>query len=948
MTENSLFIIALTNHPNFGPLLTPYFAKVISPDIIEIEEQATFTSEERMPDIEKKILSIARSYSDKELMIAFSKEQRVADFLRGVTEQAWKEVIRPFIDRKLREILILVRVCGMRLYAKDAGVKRLYEHNRIWVFQEDAVPDFLFERKDKSFRYSLKACLNGTEVSLQRKPVVLLSASPAIWVQGNELLAFKKLHATRLLPFLDKPYVEVPLTQAKVYLEKIVFPLMVDYPVRLAGIEMHKEERACQAELSVERGDGDQVVLQLRFRYGNRCFYAGQLADRIYPHLEEVDGELAVYTFTRDSAKERKAVEGLKKWGFSPLTDGQFVRIETSSGYALINWLWQHREEWSAYFDWVETGASGQYFLGEVCLKQDISDAPDWFEIRMTVQIGEYCYPFVAFRKQILEGRREFRLPDGRMVVLPDEWFDKYTGLLEFGEEQKGGSIRIRKIYAGMIADLEPEGEPLFSKAYVRKKQLPVPPGIRVQLREYQQEGFSWLVHLAANRMGACLADDMGLGKTLQTIAFLQYLYEPGPITTEDTYASVSEESGRSASLLVVPTSLRSNWKREIDRFSTLRVYEYSGEQKEDELYKRLNRYPVVLITYGLLRRDIDLLERYPFRVVILDESQNIKNPDSVTYHAVVRLKSEMRIALTGTPIENSLRDLWAQFNFINPGLLGLAADFKRRFIIPIIKEENRQVQHRLQQLIQPFFLRRTKQQVAPELPPLTEKVIYCEMSAEQKGIYQKEKNLLRNLLLEEWHRNRIVALNGITRLRQLANHPGMVMTGYAGGSGKMEQVLEAYETLTSEGHKVLMFSSFVTHLEILAKAFDERGWRYAWLTGSTLDRDREISHFAAEPDRSAFFISLKAGGVGLNLTEADYVFILDPWWNPAAEMQAESRAHRMGQDKQVFVYRFISADTIEEKIRILQEKKSRLAGDFITENDPLQQLTDEEWRELL
>ena len=221
-------------------------------------------------------------------------------------------------------------------------------------------------------------------------------------------------------------------------------------------------------------------------------------------------------------------------------------------------------------------------------------------------------------------------------------------------------------------------------------------------------------------------------------------------------------------------------------------------------------------------------------------------------------------------------------------------------------------------------------------------------MTPEQREVYQKEKNALRNTILQERHKNSFVALNGITRLRQLANHPHMVLADYEGGSGKMEQVLDAFETLVSEGHKVLIFSSFVTHLKLLADAFTEREWLYAMLTGSTLDRESEITRFSTHNDVSAFFISLKAGGVGLNLTDADYVFILDPWWNPAAELQAESRAHRIGQEKQVFVYRFITADTIEEKIRNLQESKSELAETFISENDPLKSLTDKEWEDLL
>ena len=692
--------------------------------------------------------------------------------------------------------------------------------------------------------------------------------------------------------------------------------------------------------------------------------------------MEKVDGKPVIYYYTRDLELEQIYINLLEKWGFKQITDVQFVRVVETGGYTFIDWLQQHKAELESCFSFVKTDTSLRYYLGEISLTQEISPSPDWFDIRITVRMGDFLFPFIRFRKHILEGKREFVLPDGQVALLPEDWFEKYSDLFTFGDDRPE-EIRVRKMHLGVVSALEQEDT--VSKEYVQKESVVIPPKIKTVLRPYQQDGFSWLVHLAANGFGGCLADDMGLGKTLQTITLLQHIYDPEEpkavvlsspapqnITVDSSgqfsffgmdmpgeipYEEVKKEKEETtvpASLVVVPTSLLPNWKREIRKFSTLSVYTYMGDQKRKEPWKSFDRYNIVLVTYGLLRRDIELLEKYRFTYVILDESQNIKNPASMTYHSVVRLQCEHRLVLTGTPIENSLKDLWAQFNFINPGLLGSADGFRKHFIHPITKEGNDNARKRLQQIIRPFFLRRTKQQVAPELPPLTEEVVYCEMTPEQREVYQKEKNALRNTILQERHKNSFVALNGITRLRQLANHPHMVLADYEGGSGKMEQVLDAFETLVSEGHKVLIFSSFVTHLKLLADAFTEREWLYAMLTGSTLNRESEITRFSTRNDVSAFFISLKAGGVGLNLTDADYVFILDPWWNPAAELQAESRAHRIGQEKQVFVYRFITADTIEEKIRNLQESKSELAETFISENDPLKSLTDKEWEDLL
>lgn len=979
MSENHILIIAISNHTVLGPLLIPYFARTVSPGVISVEEQATHAgTESELKGVEKQAIAIAQSYSEKNLMRVYSKQQTVAGFLNSVTPEMLKKSLRPFIDKKIREMVRLIRLNQLSVYHKDPGVKLLYEHDRVLFSANEAEISFRFEITEQSFRYTAICHLDGVEVPLQKKRRFMLFASkPAIFLLDDRLFAFKRIEASRVIPFLTRKYVEVPLADAEKYLEMVALPLISNYPASSSGFDIVHEHRTCTPELSVERSLDDEPALQLRFRYGDHYFSPGQQEQFTYPRLEQVEGKPQICYYTRNYRLELMYVSLLKQWGFRQISDVQFLRSGERDGYLFIDWLQQHKKDMEACFVFVQTNTSLQFYLGEIKLTQEIAPSPDWFDIRITVRIGDFQFPFIRFRKHILEGKREFVLPDGQMALLPEDWFEKYSDLFTFGEDNKTEEIRVRKMHLGIVSALEQEDT--VSKEYIQKESVTVPPKIKATLRPYQQEGFSWLVHLAANGFGGCLADDMGLGKTLQTITLLQHCYDPeakkevAPSTPSrrhikvDRYGQISifnmdkpedkpleevknkeEKPALPASLIVVPTSLLPNWKREIQKFSTLSVYAYTGDHKRKEPWKSFDRYNIVLVTYGLLRRDIELLENYRFNYVILDESQNIKNPASMTYHSVVRLKSNHRLVLTGTPIENSLKDLWAQFNFINPGLLGSADGFRKHFILPITKEGNEKASGRLQQIIRPFFLRRTKQQVAPELPPLTEEVIYCEMTPEQRAVYLKEKNALRNTILEERHKNAFVALNGITRLRQLANHPKMYFSDYTGGSGKMEQILDAFETLVSEGHKVLIFSSFVTHLELLAEAFAERGWPYAMLTGSTSDREAEIARFSTCADVSAFFISLKAGGVGLNLTDADYVFIIDPWWNPAAEMQAESRAHRIGQSKQVFVYRFITADTIEEKIRNLQESKSHLADTFITENDPLKTLTDKEWEELL
>lgn len=326
-----------------------------------------------------------------------------------------------------------------------------------------------------------------------------------------------------------------------------------------------------------------------------------------------------------------------------------------------------------------------------------------------------------------------------------------------------------------------------------------------------------------------------------------------------------------------------------------------------------------------------------------------MKNPGSVTHKSVKQLDALYRISITGTPLENSLSDLWAQFNLLNDNMLGSFATFKEVYVNSINKsdKESKAKQESLLHIIRPFLLRRTKQEVAPELPDLYEETLFCDMSPTQAEVYEKEKNLIRNRLLDTSAQIApgqfsIIALQGLTRLRILANHPAMLDPGYEGDSGKFEQICMNFETLRAEGHKVLIFSSFVKHLRILANFFDDQNWQYSWLTGSMTpaQRDAEITRFNNDSNINCFFISLKAGGTGLNLTAADYVFIIDPWWNPASETQALSRAHRIGQDKKVFVYRFITSNSIEDKIRKLQAEKSNLASTFITTGNPLSTLS--------
>ncbi len=452
-----------------------------------------------------------------------------------------------------------------------------------------------------------------------------------------------------------------------------------------------------------------------------------------------------------------------------------------------------------------------------------------------------------------------------------------------------------------------------------------IPKSFNGTLRPYQKAGYNWFHFLRKYNFGGCLADDMGLGKTVQTLALLQKIKEE------------NHDLGiHTTSLIIMPTSLVYNWLNEARKFAPkLKIHAHTGSfrNKEIELF---SNYDVVITTYGITRVDIDLLKNLYFNYIILDESQNIKNPASKSFKAVKSLKSKHKLILSGTPVENTVNDLWTQMSFINPGLLGNQHFFYTDFVVPIEKKKDEEKAAKLQALIKPFVLRRTKTQVATELPAKTENLFYCQMSDEQKEYYEKVKSEYRNALLVNlengsFKRSQIQVLQGLTKLRQIANHPLMIDEGYEGDSGKFENVIHTLENVLSRGHKVLVFSQFVKQLDIYRRYFDGQNIPFAYLDGATSKRGEVVREFQANKDIKLFLISIKAGGVGLNLTEADYVFILDPWWNPAVEQQAIDRTHRIGQDKNVFIYKFITKDTVEEKILALQNRKRKVAESLIT-----------------
>lgn len=561
----------------------------------------------------------------------------------------------------------------------------------------------------------------------------------------------------------------------------------------------------------------------------------------------------------------------------------------------------------------------------------------DWFDMEVIVSFGAEIIPIHNIRRALLKGQNIVTLGDGTFGMLPEEFLKQYGPLIKMAREQADGKLRLSKLLYTLLDELpEHERDEAVTREIKQKKQQlerigsieSVQPGkeIYAQLRPYQVSGFQWFHMLDELGWGGCLADDMGLGKTLQAITFLQYL--------QGKYITATH-------LVICPTSLIYNWESELQKFCpSLRYHIYYGTDRTLTA-EHFRENDVIISSYGAIRNDVAELRRFDWHYIFLDESQAIKNPDSLTAGALQLLKSKNRMILSGTPVQNNTFDLFAQFNFLNPGLLGTRDFFKKEFANPIDKENDMLKSAQLRKLVYPFLLRRTKEQVAKDLPDKTETVIWCTMGREQMAVYDQYKNTVRLALLEKIEevgmgKAGIDVLQGLLRLRQICDSPVLLKDDKikTKKSAKIDELMREIEE-NAGGHKMLIFSQFTEMLHLVEDHLRREALPYTYLDGSTpAEKRREaVERFQEDPAVRVFLISLKAGGVGLNLTAADYVYIVDPWWNPAAEQQAIDRTHRIGQVNKVFAYKMICKDTVEEKILQLQKKKKQLASDLISED---------------
>ena len=935
-------VYSICKHEFLGFLIEPHVVQLNSDKGFSLTYQRLFSATALeftsiLNETDFKLIKLLEETEQGHIIKRYHKKAiRPVEYFRTIFNENIYETLRPKIERKIVEALKLIGNKDLYLMSKEGWPVE----KKLSIANEPSSVLFHFRRNLIETRYFPTIKFQGQRIEFMFKEAQIICNQPA-WLLLDEVLYYfeEDVEGKKLQPFLNKRFISIPKSSEKTYFEKFVAPLIEKHAVYAEGFEIRTEKFEAVPVLKLLHSDSEAPQLQLYFKYGDYIFPSGS-DRRVSVRTEKRDNDYIFHRIKRSLSWEKNKINILQELGLSS-SGSIFSNVynpvsqdkdSEDSPFNIINWLNEHHDDLEINgFLFEQTQGNKQYVIGRSKIDLEIRENNDWFDIHAVVHFGPYQIPFVDLKNHILNKIREFKLPSGQIAVIPEQWFAQYSNLLQFSEGSN--QLKLKKHHIGLINDFSTSELAIVSMDRKLKKlanfeeieEIDIPKAFHGLLRPYQKAGYDWFHFLRKYNFGGCLADDMGLGKTVQTLALLQKV-------KEDNH----EIGAHTTSLIIMPTSLVYNWMNEAKKFAPkLKIHAHTGtfRNKDIEIF---SNYDVVITTYGISRVDIEILKSFFYEYIILDESQNIKNPASKSFKSVKTLKSKHKLILSGTPVENSVNDLWTQMSFINPGLLGNQSLFYTEFVIPIEKKKDEEKASKLQTLIKPFVLRRTKTQVATELPPKTENLFYCQMSEEQKEYYEEIKSEYRNELLLNlenggFKKSQVQVLQGLTKLRQIANHPRMIDEDYTGDSGKFENVIHTLENVLSRGHKVLVFSQFVRHLAIYRKYFDAEKTPYAYLDGATAKRGQVVKEFQSNKDIKLFLISIKAGGVGLNLTEADYVFILDPWWNPAVEQQAIDRTHRIGQNKNVFIYKFITKDTVEEKILALQNRKRKVAESLIT-----------------
>ena len=747
-----------------------------------------------------------------------------------------------------------------------------------------------------------------------------------LWQKPEDVLQAEK--------FLKEGNIQLSKENWEEKMQRIILPLTKEYHVEFDK-SLIKEVKSGEPEVKLQLQEkGDYLVFQPIFTYKG---FETKAADRDNIIIPDGDKILIVKRNTEAEEAFLKKLEGLHSLFVRPNENTSLVL--KGADVLRNNWFFlfvDAMKDMKVPVYGFEALRNFRFNTARPNTHIHVSSGLDWFDAKVEIEFGDQRVGIDDIKKALVNKQSFVQLHDGTLGILPDEWLKRYSLLFKVGDG-RSNQLRLSKYHMSVIDDLyenRDETELSFEldekferlREFKNIPEIPAPIELQPILRPYQTSGYQWLNYLNDVGWGGILADDMGLGKTVQALSMLHHY---------------KESTGSLKAIVVCPTTLIYNWKNEVEKFTPSLGWHIHHGSMRSRNAEDLQKNNIVITTYGTLRSDIQMLLKINFDYVILDESQAIKNPSSKVTRAACLLNAKNRLCMSGTPLQNNTFDIFAQMNFLNPGLLGNMEFFRNEFATPIDKFGEQEQKEHLRKLLYPFILRRTKEQVAKDLPEKTETILFCEMEKEQRKIYDAYRNSYRDKILgtideQGIDKSQLTILQGLMKLRQICDSPAILNEEekYPNHSIKLDEL--AREIAENIGdHKALIFSQFLGMLALIKGKLKEQEVSFEYFDGSTSapDREKAIQNFQNNDECRVFLISLKAGGVGLNLTAADYVYIVDPWWNPAVEQQAIDRTHRIGQTKNIFAYRMICIDTIEDKILQLQERKRKLASELITDD---------------
>ena len=907
-----------------------YAGKVEKPDI------SRYVNTDTLPENDRELLTQLRKLQESEINKYISRNSPFSGIWENIIHTEGedlpaetKELMAEYLLPKLRKIFNEATGNPYVFILKEGKTFKTANLEPLQVQPEEAQPRFTI-KKNTHYGIQCRVKAGGLEFDLGDNE----SPSPLFFLYNQQAYLWKSNDVIHLVEkFLPTGKMTVQNDEWLKSLNSFVLPLAREFKVDFdkSLVQEVKDGNPDVKLYLVEKGD--YLVFQASFSYKGYETRARERDEIVVPQGEKV---LIVH---RNREAENSFIRKLQN------LHSNFIYDEHAGSLALKgtdvlknNWFFlfvDAMKDMKTPVFGFEALKNFRFNTAKPQTKIFISSNTDWFDAKVDIVFGDQQVT-VAEVKRALANKQQFvQLNDGTLGILPEEWLKKYSLLFRVGEG-KTDTLKLSRFHLSVVDELyatrdEEELVVQLEEKYEKLREFnkirDIEPSFHLKmiLRPYQVAGYQWLNYLKDIRWGGILADDMGLGKTVQALSFLEYY---------------RKDAGKLKALVVCPTTLIYNWENEIKKFTPELTYKIHHGGQRTRSKDELMDHEITITTYGTLRSDIKLLMSLEFDYVILDESQAIKNPSSKVTKAACLLNAKNRLCMSGTPLQNNTFDIFAQMNFLNPGMLGTMEFFRQEFAIPIDKFGEQDRKDHLRKILYPFILRRTKEQVAKDLPEKQEMILFCEMEEEQRSIYDAYRNDFRNQILgsietQGIQKSQLTILQGLMKLRQICDSPAILneQEKFENHSIKLDEITREL-TENIGDHKALIFSQFLGMLALIRAKLDELGIRYEYFDGSTSapDREKAIQSFQNNDDVRVFLISLKAGGVGLNLTAADYVYIVDPWWNPAVEQQAIDRTHRIGQTKNIFAYRMICKDTIEDKILQLQEKKRALAKDIISD----------------